>query len=129
MILLIPSPAESSSSSSPSLIDFLFRSIAPGKFGKGALSKKQHNNDNYQETKHFIESKTAPYHVDISTSKYQIGSGDDDTLVAKSPSVTLVKNGADGSSLLKKLKKIARNSKAIILTLNTDKNEENNVVV
>lgn len=110
-------------------MDFLFRSLIPGKKGKGGHNKKQHNDDEFQETKHFIESKTAPYHVDISKSKYQISpSNTEDTLVASSPTVTLVKNADEGSSLIGKLKKIARTSKAIVLTVTADKNRENNSV-
>lgn len=66
--------------------------------------------DPAEETMHFIESKTAPYHVDISKSREELSKlhpQPDDVLVAQSPTVSLLKN-ADQES---------RVSKAVVIAL------------
>lgn len=106
-------------------MNFLLRSASPGKFLKGVHNRKQQKRGDFQETKHFIESKTAPYQVDISKSTHQISPAkSEDTLVASSPSVNLIKKPIDGTELIDTLKKIARHSKAILLTVTPDKNLE-----
>lgn len=111
-------------------MNFLLRSASPGKFRKGIHNRKHQKKGEFQETKHFIESKTAPYQVDISKSTHQLSTAtSDDTLVANSPSISLVKKPIDGAKFIDKLKKIARNSKAILLTVTADKNVESNPVV
>lgn len=114
MILLIPTPTESSSA--PSILDFLVRSVGPGKLNKNGHHKKHQTADSeIEETKHFIESKTAPYQVDISQTSQRISA--DENLVANSPAITVVKNPAESSAFLGKLKQLTRKSKAIIFTV------------
>lgn len=60
VILIIPT----SQTNSLGLLDLLSKAI-PNKSKKRADNKKQ----NEEETQHFIESKTAPYHVDITRTR------------------------------------------------------------
>lgn len=69
-----------------------------------------------EETQHFIESKTAPYHVDISKSRSNLaklypqqnledGNNSDGLLIAHSPSISILKNVETGSNQLKRVPK------------------------
>lgn len=106
VILLMPTQTVASSSS-PSLLDFLTKSIPRRK--KTKYVKKQHSDGNAaQETMHhFIESKSAPYQVDISKTKSALE-------IESSPSSVRVKN-------------IARNPKVFILTVPVEGDENQNI--
>lgn len=98
LILIIPTQAASSTSSSPSLLDFLTKSL-PSKSKIKHIKNQEHTQEQDQhqaivgeETLHFIESKTAPYHVDISESKLSINPTSESTLIARSPAVNLSKS-------------------------------------
>lgn len=66
------------------------------------------------ETQHFIESKTAPYHVDISKSRNNLAKlhpqfeNGEDLLVAHSPSISLLKNADVSDSNSNKLGRLSR---------------------
>ncbi|KAJ8964518.1 hypothetical protein NQ314_004813 [Rhamnusium bicolor] len=95
VILIIPTPSASTSTNAPSLLDFLTKSLPTRThLNRVKPEKSEHNPDAAQETMHFIESKTAPYHVDITKAKAQLAKlhpNDDKVVVANSPSVALVK--------------------------------------
>lgn len=92
VVLIIPT---SSSVGSLGLLD-LFRKVPRKKIVKHV--KKSHADDSSIETQHFIESKSAPYHVDLSKSKANLAKlhpelvNEEELLVARSPSISLLKN-------------------------------------
>lgn len=71
--------------------------------------------DAAEETQHFIEAKTAPYHVDLTKTKEQLHPGNEEVLLATSPSVALVKTETDPPSV-----RSARSSKAYVFTAPTE---------
>nr|CAH7742706.1 unnamed protein product [Callosobruchus chinensis] len=93
VILLIPAPILATSSdssqqpSSASLLDLLTKSLPKGARLKRVKHVKKHNQNTVSnneppaslETQHFIESKTAPYHVDISKTKTHLDVVDSST--------------------------------------------------
>lgn len=81
-------------------------------------SNSNNNNAAAEETKHFIEAKTAPYHVDISTTRDHLAklhpepAQSEEIYIARSPSVALVKNTEQPI-----LQPIQRVSRAFLLTI------------
>ncbi|KAJ8968539.1 hypothetical protein NQ317_002621 [Molorchus minor] len=102
--------------------DFLTRS-----HNKVSKPEKVEASDAAQETMHFIESKTAPYHVDITKTKEELAklhpTTDDEVLVANSPSIALVKpkNEATSEDRLNPVEiRSGRFSRAFVLTVPTE---------
>ncbi|CAH1118908.1 unnamed protein product [Phaedon cochleariae] len=95
VIMIIPTQTASSTSSSPSspsLLDFLTKSIPTGSHLKRMKhAQKQRKPDAVQETMHFIESKTAPYHVDL-TKEASGAETAEKGVVASSPSIALIQS-------------------------------------
>ncbi|KAJ8955170.1 hypothetical protein NQ318_009063 [Aromia moschata] len=120
IVLVIPTPTVSSSSSSPSLLDFLTKSLPSKPHKKAEKPEKTDDPDAAQETMHFIESKTAPYHVDITKTKEELAKlhpKAEEVVVASSPSIALVKStpqeATDRSGR-------ARISRALVFTVPAD---------
>lgn len=68
LILIIPTKQNSSPpTGAPTLLDFISKSVPKAQHVKAAHPAKTEG----QETIHFIESKTAPYHVDLTKTKLQ----------------------------------------------------------
>lgn len=119
-----PSPATGSNIGNISLLDLLSKSIPFKSYGKRNKHVKKDGQelDAETETMHFIESKTAPYHVDISKSHSQLSKlhppASEDLLVAQSPTVSLMKNGEiEGSRL----------SRAVVITVPVEAHEKKDV--
>lgn len=92
IIMIIPSQTVSPSTSSPGLLDFLTKSFPKASYFKRFKHVKKQKPDPLQEeTISFIESKTAPYHVDLSQSSTDVIKAKDDIVLASSPSLTVVK--------------------------------------
>lgn len=121
VILVIPTISQvpsnpttsSSSSSTGSLLDFLTKSVPYRSHFKQNKNGRPHIKDNelvQQETAHFIESKTAPYHVDISQSNSaQIREGSDGILNENQPNLKPIQLGIG-----------KRFSRAFLLTMPND---------
>lgn len=92
----------------PSILSLLSRKSFPN--AQKRIEEKQSNPA--EDTIHFIESKTAPYHVDISESKLPIIPTSESSLIARSPAVSLKKTESSGVN-----PRTARVSKAFILTI------------
>lgn len=133
VILVIPASPSAAVASTPSmsgtlsLLDLLTKAV-PWRGIKRKRTKKpyQQHADNMQElpldTQQFIESKTAPYHVDISKSKSNLAKlhptdVSEDMLIAQSPKVTLLKDIQEDSDapLIGKLN--GRFSRAFVLSV------------
>lgn len=121
-----PSPASGSSIGNISLLDLLSKSIPFKSYGKRNKHVKKDGqeelNDAETETMHFIESKTAPYHVDITKTHSHLSKlhppASEDVLVAQSPTVSLVKSGeVEGSRL----------SRAVVITVPVETHEKKEV--
>jgi len=132
VILIIPKTSEASEGGE-GLLDLLTRSHSKhhhGKFGVKKLHPAKSNKESGAETMHFIESKTAPYHVDITKSSSHLMN--DEILATQSPPVSpvnlksiedsnqLKKDSAEKSTapaaLLRQLRS-TRFSKAFVLTV------------
>lgn len=116
VVLIIPT-SSSAGVGSLGLLD-LFRKVPRKKIVKHV--KKSHADDSSIETRHFIESKSAPYHVDLSRSKANLAKlhpelvNEEELLVARSPSISLLKN--EEIPVLQPHKH-GRSSKAYILSI------------
>lgn len=96
VILLIPtSPTAAPPVSNVSLLDLLSKSVSlrpHPKRNKHVKKDGNHLQEAAAETMHFIESKTAPYHVDISRNRDQLAKlHPENGVVAESPTVSLLK--------------------------------------
>ncbi|KAK4875648.1 hypothetical protein RN001_012070 [Aquatica leii] len=99
LIFIIPtSNSGTTSNSNTSLLDFLSKSIPlPYKRNRNHHNKFEDPNEKLN-AEQFIESKTAPYHVDISRSRSHLAKLHPDVsipegvIIAQSPSVALAKN-------------------------------------
>lgn len=98
VILLIPtSPTAAPPVSNVSLLDLLSKSVSLRPHAKRNKHVKKDGHDLQEaaaETMHFIESKTAPYHVDISRARDQLAKLHPEAMngvVAESPTVSLLK--------------------------------------
>ena len=98
VVMVIPTQTSSGSNAASTLLDFLLRTVPK----RSQLRKLQKKKAPAEETMHFIESKTAPYHVDISRSKSHLAKlhpevppvvRAEEIVIAKSPAVELVKDG------------------------------------
>lgn len=96
--MVIPTQT-SSTPSTGGLLDFFVKTL-PKRSHLKNLEKKAGASPG-EETLHFIESKTAPYHVDISRSKSQLARlhpdvpavvNAEEIVIAKSPTIELVKD-------------------------------------
>jgi hypothetical protein len=97
-IVVMVIPSQTSSPSPSHWLDFLLKSLPERSHSKRQQAKKAVPG---AETMHFIESKTAPYHVDISRSKSHLAKlhpelpeviETEEIVIAKSPTVELVKD-------------------------------------
>ncbi|XP_023020289.2 uncharacterized protein isoform X1 [Leptinotarsa decemlineata] len=113
VIMIIPTQSlVGPSSSSPSILDF-FKKTLPKRnhLKRGKHDQKHKRPDSAQETMHFIESKTAPYHVDITKSK----STTKDELVESTPEIALITSDIPMANIDQK-----RISRHFILTVPAD---------
>lgn len=124
VILIIPT----SNSNSLGLLDLLTKAMP----NKGALKKriesKKTTLSGEEETQHFIESKTAPYHVDISRTRSHLAklhpqlkvADKGEVLIAHSPIVALSKSEDEPEDRSRSARNIIINPnddvKALILT-------------
>ncbi|KAI4462230.1 ribulokinase [Holotrichia oblita] len=106
VILIIPT-----TSSNFGLIDLLSKAI-PIKNLKRKHQIKQHQGD-LHETQNFIESKTAPYHVDISQSKLKL-----------EPNVEKNEDILNSRSKNEEKRELGRFAKAILVTVPLDGKED-----
>ncbi|KAG5867409.1 hypothetical protein JTB14_034390 [Gonioctena quinquepunctata] len=90
IIMIIPSQTLPSDGSSSSLLDFFRKSLPKRSYLKRVKHKKHQRPSTAHETMHFIESKTSPYHVDITENKSNLESSSKDELLASSPAIALV---------------------------------------
>ncbi|XP_066155975.1 uncharacterized protein [Euwallacea fornicatus] len=103
VIMIIPKNSESVDTSGGGLLDLLVRAHSKHS-GKHSAKKHQDGSETGGETMHFIESKTAPYHVDITKSSSHLRN--DEILATQSPPVnpTALKT-VEENNQQKKLKK------------------------
>lgn len=128
VILIIPKTSEVSEDGE-GLLDLLTRSHSKhhhGKFGVKKIHPAKRNKESGAETMHFIESKTAPYHVDITKSSSHLLN--DEILATQSPPVNPIslktieeskdrsEKSATPAALLRQLRS-TRFSKAFVLTV------------
>lgn len=123
VILIIPtSQGSPTSPTPPTLLDFLTKSA----HHKRPIKRNHHQQHNKikdvaetQETQHFIESKTAPYHVDITKSRSHLSKvhsepeviNAEEIVIAKSPTISLLKD---------EIENVSRDNRAFIVTVPTD---------
>lgn len=99
VILIIPT----SQTNSLSLLDFLSKAIPNKSALKNKRGEIKKQSPGEEETQHFIESKTAPYHVDISRTRTNLAKlhpqvdNKGEILIAHSPVVALTKNTEERS--------------------------------
>ncbi|XP_028138989.1 uncharacterized protein LOC114333329 [Diabrotica virgifera virgifera] len=97
LIMIVPTQTVATAAS-PSLLDFLSKSLPKGSHIKRIKNFKKHpvselpQESQALETQHFIESKTAPYHVDLTKPSADIKpTPSDDVVLANSPSLKVIK--------------------------------------
>lgn len=108
LFVIIPT-TKSSNSSGPSStaleqgLLYLLSKSANSRKRNHQQNEKAEEDSSTEETKHFIESKSAPYQVDISKTSggllsklYPEKTEDDGVLVAKSPTISLLKDAVSG---------------------------------
>lgn len=117
MILIIPTPSVPNVSNTANLLDFLSKSLPSRPHLKRMKPTKVPTPDSAEETQHFIEAKSAPYHVDITKTKEQLAKlhPNEEVLLATSPNVALVKSDPDPPSV-----RMSRSSKAYVFTAPTE---------
>ncbi|XP_066260457.1 uncharacterized protein [Euwallacea similis] len=134
VIMIIPKNSESLDASGGGLLDLLTRAHSKHS-GKHSAKKHQDEGEVGAEIMHFIESKTAPYHVDITKSSSHLRN--DEILATQSPPVnpTALKTveeknqqeklekpsavATTAAALMRKLRS-TRFSKAFVLTIPED---------
>ncbi|XP_072388348.1 uncharacterized protein [Diabrotica undecimpunctata] len=97
LIMIVPTQTVATAAS-PSLLDFLSKSLPKGSHIKRIKNLKKHpaaelaQESQVLETQHFIESKTAPYHVDLTKPSADIKpTPSDDVVLANSPNLKVIK--------------------------------------
>ncbi|XP_018562690.1 uncharacterized protein LOC108904565 [Anoplophora glabripennis] len=118
MILIIPTPSVPNASNTATLLDLLSKSLPSRPHLKRIKPTLVPTPDAAEETQHFIEAKSAPYHVDITKTKEQLAKlrpGNEEILLATSPNIALVKSGSDSPSV-----RMSRSSRAYVFTAPTE---------
>lgn len=115
VIVIIPTPSVPNASNTASLLDFLSKSLPSRSHVKRIKPSKTPIHDAAEETQHFIEAKTAPYHVDLTKAKEQLHPNNEEILLAASTNVALVRSEPDLPSV-----RTARSSKAYVFTAPTE---------
>ncbi|CAG9760632.1 unnamed protein product [Ceutorhynchus assimilis] len=110
VILVVPKTSELQETAGPTLLDFLIRSHS--KHQSKHVKNAAKSND---EAINFLESKTAPYHVDITKSSSHLMN--DEILATQTPLLALKKNNEEKSDKETPSLRKLRSTKAFVLTV------------